>query len=629
VLQQNEKEIRVIVGNPPYSVGQRSANDANPNESYPSLDRKIAETYVANTNATNKNSLYDSYIRAFRWASDRIGNAGIICYVSNAGWLDGQAMDGFRKCLTEEFTSVHVFNLRGNARTSGEERRKEKDNVFGQGTRTPIAITMLVKNLASSSRGLIYYHDIGDYYSREDKLAIVRSNTIDNSLPWQTITPDSHNDWLNLRDDSFQHFAPMGISKYKEPMGIFATWSNGNKTQRDAWAINYSKDAVSNNMASMIEVYNNEVMRYQDSDRNIAAVAFVNQDPKLISWTAKLFNYISKGSCFEYRHNHLTRIQYRPFTRQWVYYDPDLNERTYQQPRIFPSDATENFATFNKTICVSFGKVSMPLMTNVLPDIQLQFNGQCFPLYWYEKLEPIGGLFAETKQQDYIQHEAITDQALSLFQQVYPAAFDQRSKADGGPELTKEDIFYYIYGVLHSPEYRERFAANLKKELPRIPLSANFRDFSEAGRKLADLHLNYETIDPFPLEEVGNSIIPGRTIKMRFGKTLKTSDNPRGEDNSTIHVSENLTVKGIPEAAYRYIVNGKTAIGWLMDRYQVTTDKASGIVNDPNDYCDDPRYIIDLVKRVVRISLETMEIVDNLPPLAELPKPVFWPAIWK
>ena len=229
VLQQNALDIRVIVGNPPYSVGQKSANDNNANESYPTLDAHIAETYAANTNATNKNSLYDSYIRAFRWASDRIGREGIVCFVSNAGWVDGQAMDGFRKCLAEEFSSIHVFHLRGNQRTQGEESRREGGKIFGSGSRAPIAITMLVKNPEAKERG-IFYHDIGDYLTREEKLDIVRRAALEGVSDWRQITPDRHNDWLNQRDDSWYEFAPMGIEKYKAPQGIFETWSCGLKT---------------------------------------------------------------------------------------------------------------------------------------------------------------------------------------------------------------------------------------------------------------------------------------------------------------------------------------------------------------------------------------------------------------
>lgn len=299
-------------------------------------------------------------------------------------------------------------------------------------------------------------------------------------------------------------------------------------------------------------------------------------------------------------------------------------------------------------------------MTDFIPDLEVIHHGQCFPLYWYEDLGEgaasgfgaQGRLFSAPGQLSfddmlappcddaeaggqaqaklrYKRHDAITDEALSVFRSVYPRVFVGRKKKEGGEELTKEDIFFYVYGILHSPEYRRRFQANLQKELPRIPFARDFAAFCHAGRELAYWHLNYEEIEPYPLEEEGDSVNPGRTEKMRFGKCKKDEEHPKGEDRTVLQVAENLTLKGIPEEVYGYVVNGKSAIGWLMDRYCVTVDKASGIVNDPNAYSDDPRYIVDLVKRVVRVSLETNLIVNALPPLNELPQPANWPFAWR
>lgn len=271
-------------------------------------------------------------------------------------------------------------------------------------------------------------------------------------------------------------------------------------------------------------------------------------------------------------------------------------------------------------------------VTNILPDLELVHHGQCFPLYWYEEKKQTGGLFDDNNDEpsDYVRHDAITEEALKTFRAAYPHVFLGRYKKDGGDELNREDIFYYIYGILHSPEYRTRFEANLKKELPRIPLAEDFAAFSRAGRALANLHLNYESVEPWAsVTEEGDSVNPGRTVKMSFGKCAKDGDNPKGQDMSVIKVAENLTLKGIPLEAYDYVVNGRSAIGWLMDRYQVRTDKASGIVNDPNEYSDNPRYIVDLVKRVVTVSMETLEVVHQLPPLNEKPQPANWPLAWK
>ncbi|MBM6942627.1 DEAD/DEAH box helicase [Collinsella intestinalis] len=648
VRRQNRLPIRVIVGNPPYSVGQKSANDNNQNESYPSLDARIAETYAARTDATNKNSLYDSYVRAFRWASDRIGDQGVVCFVSNAGWLRGQAMSGMRRCLADEFDDVYVFDLRGNARTQGEERRRERDNVFGQGTRTPISVTLLIRHAGEKHPGRIHYHDVGDYLLREDKLGIVRDSAASGEVDWAELAPDKYGDWLDQRDDSFYEFAPMGIENKvtNHPSGLFVGYSRGFETDRDAWVYGFSSAQLQMKMSGTIAFYNHERTRYAESNGEALPKDFVSRDSSKIAWSRTLLSKLGRNQKMAYAGRLVRAGMYRPYCKQYVYASNDFADYPGQQLRFFP-DAGDR-KKHNREIVISLGRNSYPLMVDCLPDIQLQFNGQCFPLYWYEEREVGTALFdandytgaggqtslfgdgASRKELVYDRHDAITDEALSVFREAYPHAFMGRYKKDGGIELNKEDIFYYVYGVLHSPEYRTRFASNLKKELPRIPLAEDFAAFSRAGRALAELHLNYEVVEPWAeIEEDGDAANPGRTVKMKFGKCKKTEDNPKGVDHTVLHVSEGMTLRNIPERAYAYAVNGRSAIEWLMDRYQVRTDKASGIVNDPNDYSDDPRYIVDLVKRVVTVSMETMEIIHMLPPLREKEQPASWPIAWK
>ncbi|MCH4184781.1 MAG: DEAD/DEAH box helicase family protein [Eggerthellaceae bacterium] len=627
VVAQNKLDIQVIVGNPPYSAKQGSVNDNNANEAYPSLDSRIAATYAAGTNATNKNALYDSYIRAFRWATDRIDDAGVICYVSNGGWVDGQAMDGMRKCLAEEFNSIYVFHLRGNQRTQGEESRREGGKVFGSGSRAPIAITMLVKNPKSQNKGKIYFHDIGDYLTREKKLSIIKKATVADDLKWNELKPDRHGDWLNQRDDSWYQFAPIEIGKMKQPFGLLQCWTNGLQTSRDNWLYNFDHCALVRNVTATCTAYNEEIRRWEQCGTG-KAEDFINKDPTILKWSSSLVLRFKEGKRIDCDAIFVKAL-YRPFCKQYLAYIEPLIHRLSQWKYIMP--VRSNAFLSNLVIQIpGIGNNGFScLITNTIADLNsMGGSGQCLPFYWYEKQEDLGGMFAN-ESEDYVRHDAITDEALNVFRKSYPDAFKDRKKKDGGTELSKEDIFYYIYGILHSPEYRSRFAANLKKELPRIPLAEDFAAFSNAGRKLAYWHLNYETIEPYPLEEVGNSKDPGRTEKMRFGKCTKDDKHPKGEDRSVISVAENLTLKGIPEPAYDYMVNGKSAIGWLMDRYRVTTDKKSGIVNDPNEYSDDPRYIVDLVKRIVRVSLETIEIVGTLPPLHEKPQPADWPIVWK
>ena len=653
---QNALPIRVIVGNPPYSVGQKSANDNNQNDSYPTLDARIAETYVAKATATNKNSLYDSYVRAFRWASDRLGEQGVVCFVSNAGWLRGNAFNGFRRSVVKEFDDVYIFDMKGNMRAS--DWKSEGGQVFGAGSQTPVAITLLVKKKADFHAGRIHYHDVGIAKTREEKLALARTYALSGDIEWDSIFPDKYGDWLDQRDDSFYDFAPLGIGKRKSPLGMFEIWSAGLKTQRDPWAWGFSRTGVQSQMGRLVEDMDDEIQAAKAAGRG------VEYDPARFSWTRRMEDAARKGERLVYDADEVVLGSYRPFCRQWVYYDRVMNERTYQQPRLFPlatSEGKKAERTYQQPIlsssqiekggaemtyqqgslrCLSNLVICMSqsnrrafscVMTDLLPDLHMDPDGaQCFPLYWYEENEAVGGLFGDEASGGYTRHDAITDQALEVFRKAYPHAFVGRFKKDGGEELTKLDVFFYVYGILHSPEYRSRFAANLKKELPRIPLAVDFRAFSEAGRRLAELHVNYEGVEPWAsIVEDGDSANPGRTTKMTFGKCKKAEAHPNGQDMTVLHVSDNLTLRGIPEKAYEYVVNGRSAIGWLMDRYQVRKDKASGIVNDPNDYSGDPRYIVDLVERVVTVSMETLDIVAQLPALNERAQPADWPMEWK
>lgn len=612
---QNALPIRVIVGNPPYSVGQTSANDNNQNEKYPTLDRRIAQTYVAKTTATNKNSLYDSYIRAFRWASDRIKDKGIVCFVSNGGWVDASSSNGFRRSLVEEFNSIYVFNLKGNQNTS--DWKREGGKVFDAGAKIGVAITMLVKNPDSEERGVIHYHDIGDYLSREDKLNLIRDFAVNGDMEWAIIRPDRYGDWLNQRDDSFYKFAPMAVSKNKPPYGMFEIWSAGLQTNRDAWVYGYSQRSLSLRMKDFVHFYNGEVDRVARGEQR-------STDNTRIKWSSSLVQLCERGGKIDENGGTLVLAQYRPFCKQWLWYDTPVLHRPYQIPRLFPV-GQENIA-----ITLTGENSPMPLIVDRIPDLHFNGTDQCFPRYVYEEDKVRGGLFGKGTISSRSRREAITDETLSIFLNVYPHAFPNRFKKDGGIELNKTDIFFYIYGILHSLEYRKRFEPNLKKELPRIPLAGDFARFSEAGRKLAHLHLDYEAVDPWAsIVEDGDSVNPGRTVKMTFGKCKKDEEHPKGQDMTVLKVAENMTLRGIPLEAYEYVINGRSAIAWLMWNYQVKKDKASGIVNDPNDYSDDPRYIVNLVERVVTVSMETIAIVNGLPPLNEKAQPADWPAAWK
>lgn len=619
--RQKELDIRVIVGNPPYSIGQGSANDNNTNFAYPSLDARIASTYAARSKMTSVKNIYDSYIRAIRWASDRIGDAGVIGFVTNAGYLESTSSDGMRKCLADEFSSLYVFHLRGNQRTSGETSRKEGGKIFGSGSRTPIAISLLVKNPEALTHGQIYFHDIGDYLSRDDKLEkIVNYVSVAGIEQWQSITPDEHGDWLKQRDDSFSQFIVMGDKKGDAPK-LFDNFSLGVATGRDAWAYNSSQSKLAANMTSMIDSYNDEVWRFNlahpglDTKTRLAEVdAFIDTNPARISWTVNLKQDLGKSRSHTMKAECLVPSLYRPFSKQWLYFNRRFNERVYQMPRVFPDAKSVNVAIMIKGNWRGDGQIAY--MIDNVTCLQPDGGGQCFPLYLYGEAAQAddGDLFAEPSEGGLRRRDAITDTGLAHFQSAYP-----------GEQIGKEDLFYYVYGILHSHDYRERFADNLSKELPRIPAvkkADDFWAFSKAGRALADLHLNYETVEPYSLtiEAKGNlTDADYRVVKMKFAKKKDPETGKSVNDRSTVIYNGKITLKDIPEAAWDHVVNGKAALDWVMERQAVRTDKASGIVNDANDWAietmGNPKYPLELFQRVVTVSLETQKIVNSLPAL--------------
>lgn len=616
--RQLAQPIRVIVGNPPYSAQQDSENDNNKNQTYPTLDSRIRGTYAAQSNAKLVKNLYDSYIRAIRWASDRIGEQGIVAFVTNGSFLDHNNMDGLRKCLTDEFSHLYVFNLRGNQRTSGEESRREGGKIFGSGSRTAVAITIMVKDPAHAGPCELRYHDIGDYLTREEKLARIEEFGGIDGVEWQRLTPNAQGDWANQRDPAFDNFIPLGDKEAVNAQTIFDMYSLGVITARDPWTYSMSRDALGSNMRRMIDAYNADRARYatacagKQKDQWPEIEDVIDTDPKRISWTRALKADAKRGKVYAFEDASIVASMYRPFAKQWLYFNRRFNEMVYQQPKLFPT--TQHLNVVISSTGVADRKGYSALVAGQVPNMHLTDTGQCFPLYWYEKADekakakPQGEMFAaepDTPDEDgFIRHDAITDWALGVFRDHYS---DQ--------SITKEDIFWYVYGILHSPEYKSRFATDLKKMLPRIPLAQDFWAFSDAGRKLGVWHLDYETIEPYPLTEEAKRLVMEsgdfRVRKMVFGKK-------EGKPDKTVIVfNEHLTLRDIPLEAYDYVVNGKPALEWIMERYAITVDKASGIQNDPNAWSDDPRYIVDLVKRIVRVSVESARIVKGLPALKE------------
>lgn len=614
--KQKTQPITVVIGNPPYSVGQDSVNDDNQNLKYEVLDGRIESTYAVRTKAASRRTLYDSYIRAIRWASDRVKEEGVIAYVSNGGYIDGNTADGLRKSLVDEFDAIYCYNLRGNARTAGEQRQKEAGNVFGSGSRNTVAILILVKSGQSSGAAAdceLHYRDIGDYLNREDKLRILNSQDL-STVEWWPITPNSDGDWINQRDERFAAFQALG-SKEPHSNAIFAVHSLGLGTNRDAWVYNYSKERLKENVESTIKFYNGQVEGFADYCKTEGltqptvkdAERFIDRNSKRISWSSSLISKLVQGKEIEYSDERIVTSMYRPFGRQLVYFDRDLNHRTGKLAQIFPTSGHGNFG-FYITGTGSEEPFSL-LMMDAVPDLHAvgtKSVGPHFARYTYRELNVEGGIDFGEGAGGYERIDNITDAALASYRKAY---------AD--PAITKDDIFYYTYGLLHSAEYRERFAADLKKSLPRIPKVRDFHSFAEAGRMLADLHIGYEQAEPYGgiVENIKGdaSATPSKELyRVAKMKIPKVKGQP---DRSTIIYNTRITLTNIPEEAYRYQLGARSAIEWIIDRYQVKVDKKSGITNDPNDWSEDPRYIIDLLKRIVTVSLETMKIVDDLPPL--------------
>jgi predicted helicase len=615
-VKQKSVDLRVIIGNPPYSVGQDNANDNNANINYPFLDKRIEDTYVNNTDSTNKNGLYNSYIRAIRWASDRIGNSGVIGFITNAGFLDGSSGSGIRKCLYDEFTTIYSFNLRGNIRgKSGDVAKKEGQNVFD--IITGVAINILVKNPNKPKSKFINYKNIGDYLTKKDKLEIISGfksiSGITTNNEWALIEPDYKNDWLRQRVESFDKHIKIGDKKGAD--SIFTNYSSGLKSQRDNWCYNSSKSKLAKNIKMLISEFNEHSIRFKNDfegkskkEKDSLVDSFINTDLSKIKWSDGLKESLIRGEVLEFQENKIVEAVYRPFGKCWLYYDKRLNERTYQMPTIFPSGNEKNITIVVKSNWQGVGEFALAV-SNII-DIQSDGGCQCFSLRLFnleKKESPQKSIFAQSNLLE--KNSSISDYAYLHFQKFY-----------NNNAFEKDDIFYYIYGLLHSNCLKEQFSDNLSKELPRIPCVNKLEDFwafSKAGRDLAELHINYETVAPYPVNFVGGNAAISmlddtdlRVTQMKFANKA---------DKSTVIYNSKITMTDIPLEAYEYVINGKPALEWVMERQAVTTHKDSGIVNDANDWAIETmgnlKYPLELFQRVITVSIETMKIVNALPKL--------------
>lgn len=603
VIAQNGLDIRVILGNPPYSVGQSSGNDNNANQAYPTLDESIRSTYAAQSTATNKNSLYDSYIRAIRWASNRVidsDNGGVVCYVSNGGYIDGNTADGLRKTLTDEFHDVYIYNLRGNQRTAGELSRREGGKIFDSGSRNTVAVMVLVKRPGTVNECVLHYKDIGDYLDRSTKLATLEDNSL-TAIDWFTIEPNQYGDWINQRDPNYENYPLIADKKDKTGQTIFHTFGAGLQTNRDAWVYNSSRKKVASNVEEMIDFYNNEVDRWEDSGRPANFEDIVSVDPTKISWSSSLRSRFRTGRSINPSDTVVRASTYRPFNKQHLGANTPLIHRPALLQWALPTPDSTNIGFV--TVSPGGSGDHACLMVENIPDLHLIETSQFFARYSYTAPSE-DALISPPSRQD-----NITQWALSAYQKAY------------GDHVSKDDIFFYVYGLLHSMDYRTTYEAELKKSLPRIPQvkgRESFDAFVKAGRELSELHIRYEEVEPHLLDERVTAIAPEDEFE-RFAVTkMKYGGRSGNWDKTVIKYNQYITIEGIPEEAQRYMLGSRSGIDWILERYQVKTDKASGIVNDPNDWSHEhgqPRYIIDLIGKITTVSLETMRIVDALPPL--------------
>lgn len=602
VKRQKNAPLQIIFGNPPYTIGQNSANDNAQNKKYPILDNRILETYSKESSAGLNKALYDAYIKAFRWATDRLNkNGGVIGFVTNGAWIDGTATSGFRKTIEKEFSSIYIFNLRGNQRTSGEISRREGGKIFGGRSRTPIAITLLVKNPnEEKEKAKIHYYDIGDYLTREEKLSKIKDfKSIGNKkMDWQILNPNEEGDWINQRNDKFKDFIPLIDKDNKNNKETFFTMSsNGVVTSRDSWVYSYSKINLEKNMKETIAFYNKEIekiLNVRKKDKNKAIEDIIDTNPKNISWSRALKKRADLYKFDEFNKSDIVISLYRPFTKQYLYFNRFWNETPAQQ------DKFKKYLSIG-TVGIGGNKDFSIIILNNIGDFQTLQNANFYPLYYIEEnknkdkllFETFDGIEEENKK------DGISDYIFNLAKQKYST------------KITKEDIFYYVYGFLHNEDYKKEFEADLKKLIPRLPLVDDYRIFktySDIGRELADLHLNYENIEKDKVIIVeGEENNNFKVEKMRF-----TSKDKK----DVIIFNSDIKIKNIPLEAYNYQVNGKSAIEWIMERYAITVDKDSQIENNPNLWCEEnknPRYILDLLLSVISLSVRTNELVKKLP----------------
>ena len=587
VEKQKESEMFVVIGNPPYNVGQVNANDNNKNRKYETMDKRVSDTYAKDSKATNRNKLYDPYVKAIRWASDRIGEEGVVAFVTNNGFLEGVAFDGMRRHLAEDFDAIYILDLGGNVRKN-PKLSGTTHNVFG--IQVGVSINFFVKKTGNTnSQTQIFYACVDEFWRKEEKYQYLDSKQHYQNIEWKEIIPDKRDTWLSEGlHPEFDTFIPMGTKQTRAVKSavadvVFKTYGIGVNTNRDAWVYNFRRDVLTQNMILTIETYNSEVNRWKGhTEREANIDDFVVSDEKKIKWSRNLRQELKRNKIAEYSEHKVRNSLYRPFAKKHLFFDRIMNNEVAHFPTIFPTPETEKE---NRVICVNSSRTGAffhTLMVDVIPDLHLTGDSQCFPFYIYD-------------EDGTNRRENITGWALQHFRTHYQ-----------DDTITKWDIFHYNYGLLHHPDYRGKYEANLKRDLPHIPYAKDFWGFAKAGERLAEIHVNYESQPEYSdLKFIQNSGVPldWRVERMKLSK-----------DKTQIVYNNFLTIDGVPPEVFDYRLGTRSALEWIINQYRVKIDKRSGIVNDPNR-ADDPQYIVKLIGKVVTVSLETVKVIEGLPDL--------------
>ncbi|GAA7309570.1 helicase [Helicobacter pylori] len=587
-----DQNIRVIIGNPPYSAGAKSENDNNQNLSHPKLEKLVTEKYGKNsTSRSVGNTTRDTLIQSIYMASELLKDRGVLGFVVNGGFIDSKSGDGFRKCVAQDFAHLYVLNLRGNARTSGEERKKEGDGIFDSGSRATIAVIFFVKD-KSVPNNTIFYYEVEDYLKREAKLNLLAGFENLESVPFSEITPNNKGDWINQRNDGFEKLIALKRDKTLQNPSVFDINSMGVATGRDLWVYNFSKDALMQNVQKCIETYNADLKRFNEVFREafkqrtkgvksgdlykLLNDKEITTDKTKIAWTDGLKNKLIKNKNLQESRKESARISlYRPFNKQWLYWDKDWIKRQGEFSKIFPNKHAQNVVI---NTGVGNGKDFSALVSDFIADCGLISPNQAYPLYCYDDLG----------RRDY----AISGYALNLFRRHY------KDNA-----ITEEEIFYYIYAILHHKGYLEKYKNSLAKEAPRTALSPDFKELSVLGKQLAELHLNYENGEMH--ESVKHTTLMNAEEKGYYDVEKMT------KKGDSIVYNKNITITKIPKKAFEYAVNGKSAIDWVIERYQKTMDKDSLIENNPNDYAGG-KYVLELLCRVIKLSEKSVDLIEKI-----------------